>query len=550
MRPSPIERAADAGAAAPLGRDAGAAATRRAPAQFLAGGTTLLDLMKLDVMRPERAGRHQRAARRATATSRPDATGLRLGALARMADAADHPAVRARLSGDRPVACSWRPARSCATWRPRRQRPAAHPLQLFPRRRAGAPATSASPARGCAAWTASTATTRCSASASTASPTIPATSRMALVALDAERRARGRRRARARIAVRRAAPPARRHAAHRDHLQPGELITGFRVPAGPWTRRSLYLKVRDRAVLRVRARLGGGGARPRRRRRCARRASALGGVADQALARARGRGGAARASRSTKRRRRDAAEAALRRRRHARRQRLQARARPPHPGARAAARPRRWRSDDGRRSPDGLVSASRAPRIDGRAKVTGAARYASDEPVAEPGLRVPGHQRDRAGRIARLRPRRRRAPCRACSTSSPTRTSATQVKPPPRPPSGGRRPRPRGDRPHLARRPDHRASSSPTPSRPRARPPTRSRRLRRRSRRSATFDSPGVDDGAARAAARHEDPEVGDAEAAFAARAGEDRRALRDADPAPQSDRALHHHLRLGRRPS
>ncbi len=30
------------------------------------------------------------------------------------------------------------------------------------------------------------------------------------------------------------------------NLKPGELITGFSVPAGPWTRRSLYLKVRDR----------------------------------------------------------------------------------------------------------------------------------------------------------------------------------------------------------------------------------------------------------------------------------------------------------------
>ena len=29
-------------------------------------------------------------------------------------------------------------------------------------------------------------------------------------------------------------------------LHPGDLITGFVVPAGPWTRRSLYLKVRDR----------------------------------------------------------------------------------------------------------------------------------------------------------------------------------------------------------------------------------------------------------------------------------------------------------------
>ena len=30
------------------------------------------------------------------------------------------------------------------------------------------------------------------------------------------------------------------------NLQPGDLITGFAVPLGPWTRRSLYLKIRDR----------------------------------------------------------------------------------------------------------------------------------------------------------------------------------------------------------------------------------------------------------------------------------------------------------------
>jgi xanthine dehydrogenase YagS FAD-binding subunit len=29
-------------------------------------------------------------------------------------------------------------------------------------------------------------------------------------------------------------------------LAPGDLITGFFVPAAPWTRRSLYLKIRDR----------------------------------------------------------------------------------------------------------------------------------------------------------------------------------------------------------------------------------------------------------------------------------------------------------------
>jgi xanthine dehydrogenase YagS FAD-binding subunit len=68
-------------------------------------------------------------------------------------------------------------------------------------------------------------------------------------------------------------------------LAAGELITGFQVPAGPWTRRSLYLKVRDResyefalasaavaldiedgAARTVRIALGGVSARPWRAR--------------------------------------------------------------------------------------------------------------------------------------------------------------------------------------------------------------------------------------------------------------------------------------------
>ena len=32
-------------------------------------------------------------------------------------------------------------------------------------------------------------------------------------------------------------------------LHPGEMIVSFLVPAAAWTRRSLYLKVRDREVL-------------------------------------------------------------------------------------------------------------------------------------------------------------------------------------------------------------------------------------------------------------------------------------------------------------
>ena len=62
--------------------------------QFLAGGTTLLDLMKLDVMRPDRLVDINALAD--TPAGRIDAgeRGLRLGALVRMADAAGHPAVQ------------------------------------------------------------------------------------------------------------------------------------------------------------------------------------------------------------------------------------------------------------------------------------------------------------------------------------------------------------------------------------------------------------------------------------------------------------------------
>jgi len=68
-------------------------------------------------------------------------------------------------------------------------------------------------------------------------------------------------------------------------LAPGELITGFHVPAAPWTRRSTYVKVRDResyefavasaavalelsdgAARTVRIALGGVSARPWRSR--------------------------------------------------------------------------------------------------------------------------------------------------------------------------------------------------------------------------------------------------------------------------------------------
>ena len=92
-------------------------------------------------------------------------------------------------------------------------------------------------------------------------------------------------------------------------------------------------------------------------------------------------------------------------------------------------------------------------------------------------------------------------------------------------------------------------SCSPRPSRRRA---TGAHRLAIRyapEQPSAGFDSAGATTVAAKDASKeHEDPEVGDARRRLCRGAGQDRRAIRDADPAPQPDRAVHHQLRLGRR--
>ena len=64
-------------------------AASRPDAQFLAGGTTLLDLMKLDVMRPKEV---IDVSPLASQFGRIESSeqGLHLGAFARMAEAADH----------------------------------------------------------------------------------------------------------------------------------------------------------------------------------------------------------------------------------------------------------------------------------------------------------------------------------------------------------------------------------------------------------------------------------------------------------------------------
>ncbi len=129
MRPFALENARDTADALRL-------ASVGAAAQYLAGGTNLLDLMKLDVMRPERVVNIS-ALRREHSAIEAGASGLRLGALVRMSEAADHPVIRR----DYPVlAQSLSKGGQSATAQygnARRQCIAADALQLLPRPQLG-----------------------------------------------------------------------------------------------------------------------------------------------------------------------------------------------------------------------------------------------------------------------------------------------------------------------------------------------------------------------------------------------------------------------------
>ena len=95
MRPFSYSRAADPSTALQALTAAGAANVPavEAPAQPLAGGTTLIDLMKLDVMRPQALVDINPLAAQWSGVE-PSGDRLRLGAMARMADVAENAEVQ------------------------------------------------------------------------------------------------------------------------------------------------------------------------------------------------------------------------------------------------------------------------------------------------------------------------------------------------------------------------------------------------------------------------------------------------------------------------
>lgn len=242
MRPFAYERAADPTAAVRAGAST-AEAHARAPVQYLAGGTTLLDLMKIDVMRPERLVDIRPLAARFGAIE-ADASGLRLGALATMAQAADHPAVRR----DYPVIAQSLAQAASAQLRNMAslggnvlQRTRCHYF-----RDASNPACNKRvPGSGCAAIGGVNRMLAVLGTSEHCIASYPGDFAQALIALDAIVEVLGPSGLRSLRFAELHRPPA--DTPHIEtNLAPGELITALLVPAGPWTRRSLYMKVRDR----------------------------------------------------------------------------------------------------------------------------------------------------------------------------------------------------------------------------------------------------------------------------------------------------------------
>src|SRR3984885_13442175 len=215
----------------------------RAPVEYLAGGTTLVDLMKLDVMRPAKlvdlgalAGAHD-----AVSVS-PD--GLRLGAMVKMSAAADHPDIIKTypvISQSLQLAASAQ-LRNMATL-------GGNVLQRtrcpYFRDTSWSACNKRDPGSGCAAMDGINRQHAILSGSADCIAAYPGDFAQSLIALDATVVVKG-------SAGDRTIPFATLHRPPgatpnlETALAPGELITGFHVPSGPWTKRSLYLKIRDR----------------------------------------------------------------------------------------------------------------------------------------------------------------------------------------------------------------------------------------------------------------------------------------------------------------
>ena len=213
------------------------------PVQFLAGGTTLIDLMKLDAMRPDIVIDISRAGAGADRIA-IDNGALRLGAWVKMAAAADHP----QLKQEFPVIVQTLALAASAQLR----NMASLGGNVMQRTRCTyfrdvsyAACNKRTPGSGCSALDGINRNHAVLGGSDACIATYPGDFALALMALNAE--------------VDIAGPDGITRKAFSDlhqapgqtpdietTLKPGELIVAFHVPATPFARRSRYVKIRDR----------------------------------------------------------------------------------------------------------------------------------------------------------------------------------------------------------------------------------------------------------------------------------------------------------------
>ena len=231
MRPFTYQSPAGVSEAANLGRPDSA---------FIAGGTTIVDLMKLEVMKPSRVVDLNALPMRGIEMS---TDGLRIGALEKMSDTALHPGVVANY----PVISEALLKSASAQIR----NMASIGGNLLQRTRCGyfrdvnTPCNKREPGSGCPAIDGENRMHAILGTSSSCVATHPSDLAVALVALDASVRLQsGSSERLVKLDDFYLVPNATPH--RENQLLPGELITEIRVPRLPWATRSTYLKIRDR----------------------------------------------------------------------------------------------------------------------------------------------------------------------------------------------------------------------------------------------------------------------------------------------------------------
>ena len=214
------------------------------PFQYLAGGTTLIDLMKLDVMRPATLVDINRAGEKAGSEISISDGALRLGAWVKMAAAADHPDVKAKfpLVAETLALAASAQLRNMATL-------GGNVLQRtrcpYFRDVSYSACNKRAPGSGCSALEGVNRNHAIFGASEACIATYPGDFGVALIALDAEVEIAGQKGV-SRLPFAKLHHPPGQTPDVETALGPGDMILAFHIPAAAASRRSRYVKIRDR----------------------------------------------------------------------------------------------------------------------------------------------------------------------------------------------------------------------------------------------------------------------------------------------------------------